>query len=203
LTATHNDEIQHVYTIKVQAPRDELSKLDPKRLIQLAHPSLGLVVPTHAVFHHCESPSRVLSALADFMQTPLIISGIFYGANTEYQIDYVDCLFLCVSAMTVTGLATNNLSQLNGYQQSLLFVQMFEFCLPACFDDMPEFLLEKILANHDHDETDCDDIAHDHLHEQEPNIFSNKNSGISSKHAGRQNSKQRKEKRLGAVSSRP
>ncbi|GHJ86990.1 hypothetical protein NliqN6_3392 [Naganishia liquefaciens] len=59
-----------------------------------------------------------------FIITPLIISGIFYGANTEYQIDYVDCLFLCVSAMTVTGLATNNLSQLNGYQQSLLFVQM-------------------------------------------------------------------------------
>lgn len=52
------------------------------------------------------------------------MSGIFYAANTEYRIDYVDCLFLCVSAMTVTGLATNNLSQLTGFQQALLFVQM-------------------------------------------------------------------------------
>lgn len=52
------------------------------------------------------------------------MSGIFYGANTEYHIDYVDSLFLCVSAMTVTGLSTNNLSELSGFQQSLLFVQM-------------------------------------------------------------------------------
>lgn len=52
------------------------------------------------------------------------MSGIFYAGNTEYPIDYVDCLFLCVSAMTVTGLATNNLSQLTGFQQALLFVQM-------------------------------------------------------------------------------
>lgn len=31
---------------------------------------------------------------------------------------------MCVSAMTVTGLSTNNLSTLSGFQQSLLFVQM-------------------------------------------------------------------------------
>lgn len=52
------------------------------------------------------------------------MSGIFYAGNTEFRIPYVDCLFLCVSAMTVTGLATNNLSQLTGFQQALLFVQM-------------------------------------------------------------------------------
>ncbi|KAJ9092436.1 hypothetical protein QFC21_006818 [Naganishia friedmannii] len=56
--------------------------------------------------------------------TPLIMSGIFYAGNTQYHIDYIDSLFLCVSAMTVTGLATNNLSTLSGFQQAVLFVQM-------------------------------------------------------------------------------
>lgn len=43
----------------------------------------------------------------------------------------------------------------------------FELCLPACLDDMPKFLPEKVLPDHDHDETDRDDVAHNHLHEQE------------------------------------
>jgi hypothetical protein len=30
---------------------------------------------------------------------------------------------------------------------SLFSLRCFEFCLPACFDDMPEFLLEKILGS--------------------------------------------------------
>lgn len=47
-----------------------------------------------------------------------------YGINTEYEISYIDCLFNCMSAMTVTGLATVNLSTLSVMQQVLLFVQM-------------------------------------------------------------------------------
>lgn len=47
-----------------------------------------------------------------------------WGANTEFTIPYIDCLFLCMSAMTVTGLATVNLSTLNPFQQSIIFVQM-------------------------------------------------------------------------------
>ena len=45
-----------------------------------------------------------------FTFTPLIVSGIFYGANTGQEgaldgvgnrkVDYVDSLFLCFSAMT-------------------------------------------------------------------------------------------------------
>lgn len=47
-----------------------------------------------------------------------------YGINTEYEISYIDCLFNCMSAMTVTGLATVNLSTLSVMQQVILFVQM-------------------------------------------------------------------------------
>jgi hypothetical protein len=57
-------------------------------------------------------------------QVPFIFSGIMYACNTEYHIQYIDCLFCCVSAMTVTGLATVNLSQLSGWQQTILFLQM-------------------------------------------------------------------------------
>ena len=56
--------------------------------------------------------------------TPLIFSGILYAANTDFHVSYVDCLFNCVSAMTVCGLATVDLSGLTGFQQALLFVQM-------------------------------------------------------------------------------
>ena len=47
-----------------------------------------------------------------------------YGINTEYHISYIDCLFCCMSAMTVTGLATINLSTLSVMQQVILFWQM-------------------------------------------------------------------------------
>ncbi|KAG8907173.1 low affinity potassium transporter [Tulasnella sp. 403] len=56
-----------------------------------------------------------------FIINPLIWSGIFYAANGQYHVAYVDSLFLCVSAMTVTGLSTVNLSTLTGFQQAILF----------------------------------------------------------------------------------
>lgn len=56
--------------------------------------------------------------------TPLLFSCIFYGANGQNHVDYVDALFNCVSAMTVTGLATVDLSSLTNFQQALLFFQM-------------------------------------------------------------------------------
>ena len=56
--------------------------------------------------------------------TPLIFSGILYAANTNFHVSYIDCLYNCVSAMTVCGLATVDLSGLTGFQQALLFVQM-------------------------------------------------------------------------------
>ena len=35
---------------------------------------------------------------------------------------YIDCLFLCYSASTVTGLTTANLSTCTGFQQALLYI---------------------------------------------------------------------------------
>ncbi|KAJ6593443.1 cation transport protein-domain-containing protein [Mycena capillaripes] len=59
-----------------------------------------------------------------FTFTPLIFSGIFYASNGQYRVSYIDALYNCVSAMTVCGLATVDLSSLTGWQQVILFVQM-------------------------------------------------------------------------------
>ncbi|KAG8730443.1 low affinity potassium transporter, partial [Ceratobasidium sp. 414] len=59
-----------------------------------------------------------------FTFTPLITAAIFYAANGLYPISFIDALFNCVSAMTLTGLATVDLSQLTGFQQALLFILM-------------------------------------------------------------------------------
>ena len=55
--------------------------------------------------------------------TPLIFSAIFYAVNGETHVPYIDALFLCVSATTVCGLATVELSRLTAFQQVLLFIQ--------------------------------------------------------------------------------
>ncbi|KAH9944580.1 TrkH-domain-containing protein [Amylocystis lapponica] len=59
-----------------------------------------------------------------FTFTPLIFSGILYAVNGEFPVSYIDCLFNCISAMTVCGLATVDLSGLTPFQQVLLFIQM-------------------------------------------------------------------------------
>ncbi|KAI5890192.1 TrkH-domain-containing protein [Schizophyllum commune H4-8] len=59
-----------------------------------------------------------------FTFVPLILSGILYACNGRYPISYVDCLFVCVSAATVCGLATIDLSTLTPLQQVIVFVQM-------------------------------------------------------------------------------
>ncbi|KAG1737871.1 cation transport protein-domain-containing protein [Suillus paluster] len=59
-----------------------------------------------------------------FTVTPLIFSGIFYASNGRYPVAYIDALFNSVSAITMCGLATVNLSQLTAWQQVLLFIQM-------------------------------------------------------------------------------
>ncbi|RDB25358.1 Low-affinity potassium transport protein [Hypsizygus marmoreus] len=59
-----------------------------------------------------------------YIFTPLIFSAIFYASNGKYRISYVDSLFNCVSAMTVCGLVTIDLSALTGWQQAILFIQM-------------------------------------------------------------------------------
>ncbi|KAJ1025198.1 hypothetical protein NDA16_002703 [Ustilago loliicola] len=59
-----------------------------------------------------------------FTFTPLIAAAIFYACNGETHVNLIDCLFVCVSAMTVTGLITINISTTNGGQQAILFFLM-------------------------------------------------------------------------------
>lgn len=62
--------------------------------------------------------------LLSFTFLPLIFSAIFYASNGEFHISYIDALFNCISAMTVTGLATIDLSTLTPWQQTIMFIQM-------------------------------------------------------------------------------
>ncbi|KIW99816.1 uncharacterized protein Z518_10744 [Rhinocladiella mackenziei CBS 650.93] len=58
-----------------------------------------------------------------FCATCLLASIIFWGSSTPDQsVSYIDSLFLCISAMTEAGLNTVNLSQLNTWQQVMLFL---------------------------------------------------------------------------------
>ena len=58
-----------------------------------------------------------------FITVCLITSIIFWGAATPFRsVSYTDSLFFTVSAMTLAGLNTVNLSTLNTFQQSLLLV---------------------------------------------------------------------------------
>ncbi|CAO1616976.1 unnamed protein product [Parajaminaea phylloscopi] len=59
-----------------------------------------------------------------FVFTPLIAAAIFYASNGEQHIPFIDCLFVCVSAMTVTGLVTYNISTSTPWQQAILFILM-------------------------------------------------------------------------------
>ncbi|GAA5981464.1 hypothetical protein JCM5350_004076 [Sporobolomyces pararoseus] len=62
-----------------------------------------------------------------FTFIPLIASGIFYASNgpsPQNQIAYIDCLFLCFSAMTVCGLTTVLFANITVWQQVILFFLM-------------------------------------------------------------------------------
>jgi Trk-type K+ transport system membrane component len=57
-----------------------------------------------------------------FISTCLLASLIFWGASTPARsVSYIDSLFITVSAMTLAGLNTVNLSTLNTFQQFELF----------------------------------------------------------------------------------
>ncbi|KAF9650993.1 TrkH-domain-containing protein [Thelephora ganbajun] len=60
-----------------------------------------------------------------FTFVPLVFSAILYTSNGENYVSYIDALFVCVSAATVTGLTSIDLSALTTWQQFILFIQMF------------------------------------------------------------------------------
>ncbi|KAI5288608.1 hypothetical protein KEM54_005076 [Ascosphaera aggregata] len=60
-----------------------------------------------------------------YIFTVFLASVILWGSSTppnSVAIPYVDALFLCVSAMTLSGLNTMNLSDLNTFQQVILLL---------------------------------------------------------------------------------
>lgn len=58
-----------------------------------------------------------------FLATCMTSAIIFWGASTPaHSVRFIDALFLTVSAMTLSGLNTVNLSELNTFQQILLFL---------------------------------------------------------------------------------
>ena len=60
---------------------------------------------------------------AYFIITCLVFSVIFWGSATPARsVSYTDSLFLTVSAMTLAGLNTINLSTINTFQQVMLFL---------------------------------------------------------------------------------
>ncbi|KAI0320948.1 cation transport protein-domain-containing protein [Amylostereum chailletii] len=60
--------------------------------------------------------------LISFTLTPVIVAAIFYASNGRFKVPYVDALFVCISAMTGTGLATIDLSSLTAWQQAILVI---------------------------------------------------------------------------------
>ncbi|THX88033.1 TrkH-domain-containing protein [Aureobasidium pullulans] len=62
---------------------------------------------------------------AYFMFTCLLAAVIFWASSTDTHVEFTDALFLCVSAMTEAGLNTVNLSELNTWQQIMLFALIF------------------------------------------------------------------------------
>ncbi|KIM41983.1 hypothetical protein M413DRAFT_445173 [Hebeloma cylindrosporum] len=62
--------------------------------------------------------------IAAFTFIPLIFSCIFYASNGRFHVSFLDSMFLCYSAMTVTGLSTVNLSTITPWQQAILYTLM-------------------------------------------------------------------------------
>ncbi|KAJ7191838.1 potassium transporter [Mycena pura] len=88
---------------------------------------------------HDAAPKRIFKRVSDFVWThgtfyrlhftlftivPLIAAGVFYGCNGRFRVSFLDSVFLCYSAMTVTGLSTINLSTTTAWQQTILYLLM-------------------------------------------------------------------------------
>lgn len=73
--------------------------------------------------------------LLAFTFIPLIAACIFYASNgpaPENQVAFIDALYMCVSAMCVTGLVTVLMVQLTVWQEVILAVSLNSRCSSAC-----------------------------------------------------------------------
>jgi hypothetical protein len=53
---------------------------------------------------------------------PIIDAGVLCASSTTFSIKYIDSLFICVSGLTGTGLATVDLSALTPWQQVIIVI---------------------------------------------------------------------------------
>lgn len=101
----------------------------------MAQATVGSIIPDNHEAPSLSRRTRLLDHLLEqvtffrvhlfaFTFIPLIFSGIFYASNGRYHVNFVDALFLCYSAMTVTGLSTVDLSTITGWQQAILYFLM-------------------------------------------------------------------------------
>lgn len=82
--------------------------------------------PVSSFLHEAAHLNFYRVHLLIFTFTPLVFSGIFYASNgpsPQNQIAYVDALFMCTSAMAVTGLNSVLLADLTTWQQFIIFVR--------------------------------------------------------------------------------
>jgi len=76
-----------------------------------------------SIIAHLPPRNFITLHYAYFVAVCMLSSIIFWGASTPPRsVSYTDSLFLVVSAMTLAGLNTVNLSILNTFQQVLLFI---------------------------------------------------------------------------------
>ncbi|KAI7685792.1 hypothetical protein KC322_g12945, partial [Hortaea werneckii] len=79
--------------------------------------------PVQTVRDHLPPLNFITIHYLYFTLTCLASALIFWGSSTPFkQVSFTDSLFLTISAMTLAGLNTVNLSELNTFQQFLLFI---------------------------------------------------------------------------------
>lgn len=93
----------------------------------VSHPRLSLPSPIsrtlRAIRLHLPPLNFITVHYTYFIGVCLLSSIIFWGSSTPARsVNYTDSLFLVVSAMTLAGLNTINLSILNTFQQFILFL---------------------------------------------------------------------------------
>lgn len=109
-------------------PESFVSKYSLLPLVMvISRPRIRLPSPLSHAFHwisiHLPPLNFITLHYTYFIGVCLFSSLIFWGSSTPPRsISYIDSLFLVVSAMTEAGLNTVNLSQMNTFQQFILFL---------------------------------------------------------------------------------
>lgn len=91
---------------------------------RLSESRLAFLAPLLRPIHQRLPPVNFITIhYAYFIATCLLAAIIFWGSSTPARsVSFTDSLFLAVSAMTLAGLNTVNLSTLNTFQQFILFI---------------------------------------------------------------------------------